>query len=315
MFKMKVIESDFIKKSVSVLEWVEVMEQAFLASLEGNILMPKRMHLDYNENTFSLMPCITNEYISTKLVSYCPHNKNIGKPSINAIVVLNDSETGEPLAVMDGSIITALRTAAVGSVGIKYLAPAEISCLGIIGTGVQGLYQAIFASTLKKINEIWFYDKSESNLKGFMEIISSRFPGISLHIAANSSDVCNHSQVIISATNSALPVFPDDPDLFIGKTFIGIGSYKPEYMEYPESFFKQLDQIFVDTEHALSESGDLIIPVLKNWFSKTNIYPIAKLINGDQPLSNNQTRFFKSVGAALFDLFAATVVYRKLINK
>jgi len=291
------------------------MEQALLVSLEDNILMPRRMHLDYDDNTFLLMPCITNEYVSTKLISYCPGNKEIGKPSINAILVLNDSKTGEPLAVMDGSIITAFRTAAVGCIGIKYLAPAEINYLGIIGTGVQGLYQAIFASTLRNINEIWIYDESENSLKGFIDKINSRFPGITIHIANGSREVCSHSQVIISATNSASPVFPDDPDLFTGKTFIGIGSYKPECMEYPKSFFKQLDQIFVDTEHAKSESGDLITPVTKNWIKENEIYPIAKLIKGEQQLSNNQTRFFKSVGMALFDQYAARLVYEKLTDE
>jgi len=312
---MKIIESDVIIKSVSILEWVEAMEQALLASLEDNILMPKRMHLDYDDNTFLLMPCIKDEYVCTKLVSYCPGNKEIGKPSINAILVLNDSETGEPLAVMDGSIITALRTAAVGCIGIKYLAPAEINYLGIIGTGLQGLYQAIFASTLRNINEIWIYDKSENSLKGFIDKIISIFPGISLHVANGSREVCSYSQVIISATNSVSPVFPDDQDLFTGKTFIGIGSYKPECMEYPKSFFKHLDQIFVDTEHAKSESGDLITPVANKWIRENNIYPIAKLISGDQPLSGNQTRFFKSVGVALFDLYAARLVYEKLTDE
>lgn len=119
---MNYFDSRIIENIATFSEWVDMMEKALRHSIKpGGYVMPKRMHLDYGDDTFLLMPCITDEYWVTKLVSFCPDNKSLGRPSIYGTVVLNDTKTGEPLAVMDGSAITAMRTAAVTAVGIRHL--------------------------------------------------------------------------------------------------------------------------------------------------------------------------------------------------
>ncbi len=159
---MKYFDGDTIEKAATVPEWVEAMEKALLAIVAGDFVLPKRMHLDRGNDTFLLMPCISDEYWSTKLVSFCPGNKDTGKPSIYGTVVLSSSKTGEPLAVMDGTKITAMRTAAVSAAGIKLLSPPGTGTLGIIGTGVQGLYQVLFACAVRKITEVRAFDQVES---------------------------------------------------------------------------------------------------------------------------------------------------------
>ncbi|MCU0409177.1 MAG: hypothetical protein MUD02_09540, partial [Bacteroidales bacterium] len=142
---MKYFDGETIEKAATPLEWVEAMEKALAALVEGGFVLPRRMHLDRGNDTFLLMPCISEEYWSTKLVSFCPGNRESGNPSIYGTVILNNSVTGEPLAAMDGTRITALRTAAVSAAGIRLLSYTGASRLGIVGTGVQGLYQALFA--------------------------------------------------------------------------------------------------------------------------------------------------------------------------
>ncbi len=122
---MDFFDSKAITEICTIPAWIDAMEMAMQTSISGEFVMPKRMHLDYGKNTFLLMPCITNEYWVTKLVSFCPGNKESGHPSIYGSVVLNDAKTGEPLAFMDGAMITAMRTAAVTAVGIKKLAPVN----------------------------------------------------------------------------------------------------------------------------------------------------------------------------------------------
>ncbi len=311
---MDYFDSLTIENIATLPEWVDMMEKALRHSIEpGGYVMPKRMHLDYGDDTFLLMPCITEEYWVTKLVSFCPGNKAAGRPSIFGTVVLNDTKTGEPLSVMDGSAITAMRTAAVTAVGIRHLSPAGCHSLGIIGTGTQGIWQALFACSEREINEIWAFDQSNENVKIFAEKVKSKYPMIRVIQAADSSEVAINSDIIISATNSQYPVFPDEKALFTGKTFIGIGSYKPDFREFPEQLFRLIDCIYVDTLDGKKESGDLITPVKNNWIAETEIYPIGSLLTGEIIPTSNRTRLFKTVGFALLDLFAVKLVYEKYI--
>jgi ornithine cyclodeaminase len=291
------------------------METALQISITGSYVMPKRMHLDYGDDTFLIMPCITDEYWATKMVSFCPGNSEKKRPSIYGTVVLNDTKTGEPLAILDGGMLTAMRTAAVTAVGIKHLSPLNSHSLGIIGTGIQGIYQALFACSVCKIDEVWAFDKNSYNIKQFALDFNLRYPDVRLHISNDADNVALNSQVIITATNSQNPVFKNSKELFTGKTFVGIGSYKPGYREFPEQLFRQIDQVFVDTMDGKSESGDLITPVRSNWIDDANILPIGSLIAGDILPSDNPTRLFKTVGSAIFDLFAAKMVYEKHIDK
>ena len=151
---MEFFDSRTIADIASHAEWIEAMETALRLTTTGKYVMPERMHLDYGENTFLIMPCITDEYWATKMVSFCPGNREKERPSIYGTVVFNDTKTGEPLAILDGGILTAMRTAAVTAAGIKYLSPSDSHSLGIIGTGVQGIYQALFACSVRKIDEI-----------------------------------------------------------------------------------------------------------------------------------------------------------------
>jgi ornithine cyclodeaminase/alanine dehydrogenase-like protein (mu-crystallin family) len=308
---MKYIDSNTIAGIATFSDWVAAMEQAMLMSATGGFLMPKRMHLDKGNDTFLLMPCITDEYWVTKLVSFCPGNKESGRPSIYGTVVLNDSKTGEPLALMDGGMITAMRTAAVTAAGIRNLSPVRSKSLGIIGTGKQGIYQAMFACSVREIDVIRAYDQSISNLQQFSEVFNRKYPGIKIIYAADSAEVALNSEIIISATNSQIPVFPDSKELFTGKTFVGIGSYKPDCREFPEQLFRQIDQLFVDTSDGKKESGDLITPLSKGWIAEDKIIQIGNLVAGDISPSANPTRLFKTVGSALFDLFAAKLVYER----
>jgi len=308
---MKFIDAKTISEAATIPQWVDAMENAMLSSLGDEYVMPERMHLDYRNDTFLLMPCITDEYWVTKLVSFCPGNTRINLPSIHGTIVLTRTQSGEPVAIMEGSKITALRTAAVSALGIKYLARENATTLGIVGTGVQGFQQARFACTIRQIKQISIYDQSEKSVARFTEEFKFEFPRIRIKVANDTEELCTDSEIIITATNSKDPVFPNRAGLFDGKTFIGIGSYKPDYREYPDIFFNQIDQIFVDTIHGKKESGDLIYPIRNKLISDDKVYSLSSLISGDIILSANQTNFFKTVGCALFDLYAAKLIYEK----
>jgi len=118
-------ESDIIQ-AVDFNELLKSVEEAFLIQEAGNFNMPNRMHVEQDGNVLLLMPCFTDDLFSTKLVSIFPENINHGKPVIYGSVILNDGKTGEPLALLNGSKLTALRTGAVGALGLLYTTPKNI---------------------------------------------------------------------------------------------------------------------------------------------------------------------------------------------
>lgn len=305
------IDATSVRNAASLQEWVAVMKQALVSGPHYDKCMLKRQHIDHGRNTFLLMPCVNDDYWVTKLVSFCPGNPGLGKPSIFGTVVLNDSRTGELLAVMDGGMVTAMRTAAVSAAGLDLLAPQNVKTLGIVGAGKQGMYQALLACQVRKFERICYYDKAETSAAGFARFAARELPGLPVEMAKSPGALARDADVIITASNSEEPVFPDVAGLLTGKTIIAVGSYKPDFRELPPSVYSDAPQVFVDTMHALTESGDLVIPIRDGLITKESILPMARLIKGEVPLEGNRTRIFKTVGSAVYDLFAAELIYRK----
>lgn len=302
------IDSNTIGNAAPISEWIEVMETAFRDTAEGRVDVPQRIHINHGANTLLMMPCIAEDYFSTKLVSVFPENLKKNKPVIIGTVILNDGKTGEPLAALDGSKLTAMRTAAVGSIGIKYLSPENTASLGIIGLGIQGFHQALFACWQRPIKKLYILDRNISIMKRFRERFNAFYSDIKVILCRNASELCDASDIIITATGSQHSVVPDEDKWWKGKTLIGIGSYKPDMREFPDEIIGDLDMIFIDIMHGISETGDLVIPLQRNIISERQIIPLSELILGNVTLSGD-THFFKSVGMAAFDLYGARLVY------
>ena len=307
-------ESDIIK-AVDFNELLKSVEEAFLIQETGNFNMPDRMHIDHAGNVLLLMPCFAYDFFSTKLVSVFPENKNLGKPAIYGSVILNDGKTGEPLAMLNGSKLTALRTGAVGAMGLLYTTPKNIKTLGLVGAGIQGFHQVMFGCAVREIENVFIYDPFNQDLEEFIKDLKKYLPDVEITNCTSSTKLINNSEAIITATTSMKPVLPDDTELLKGKHIIGIGSYKPEMQELPDSLFQGLDTIFVDTNFAKTESGDLSIRIENGLVKADQIFTLGKLINKKVQINEQQTTLFKSVGMALFDLTIAKKIYKNAIEK
>ncbi len=312
---MLILNKDDILNSVTIDELLKAVEEAFIIQEKGNFLMPDRSHIDYNENVLLLMPAFAGDYFSTKLVSVFPGNRKKNLPAIFGSVLLNDGTTGETLALLEASKLTALRTAAVGALGIVHTTPVNISALGLIGAGTQGFHQVLFACAVRNIKTVTIFDSFNSNLNDFVNSLKKYLPEIDFKIAKDSEEVVKYSEVIITATTSETPVVPDNKDLLKGKHFIGIGSYKPSMREFPDNLFRLLDSAIIDTPFAMKESGDISVPIEKGLIKKEDIYTLGSVMNKIVRINENGTTLFKSVGMALFDLITARLIYIKASEK
>jgi ornithine cyclodeaminase len=311
---MLILNKSDINQLVNPSELMDVLTEALIQQEDGKITMPQRMHADFDGNMLLLMPCYSGDFFATKMVSVYPENPSKELPAIYGTVVLNDGNTGKPLAMIEGSSLTAQRTGAIGGIGIRHTTPENISTVGLIGAGVQGYHQLIYACSTRPVKSVRIFDHNTDTSKTIVAKLNRDFPNIEFSVAHSVEALLKHSQLIITATASSMPVLPDKPELLLGKHFIAVGSYTPEMQELPDKLFCLTDQLIVDTEHAAHESGDVINPVKAKQISIEQVIPISKLITGQVNLSANSTTIFKSVGMALFDLAAAKYFYRKALK-
>ena len=125
-------------------ELMDRMEQALLAEEEGKAILPLRTSVFQGEDTLMLMPCLEERTWGLKILTLKPGNPAQGRPYIDGLVVLFDGGTGAPSALMDGKLLTSLRTGAIGGLGIRHLSKPDTRSLGLVGAGVQGFWQARF---------------------------------------------------------------------------------------------------------------------------------------------------------------------------
>lgn len=311
---MLIINESTLSQLTNWVGLTDHMIKAMIAYEDGDFVMPERVIMGFSNNTLLLMPAQSGKYFSTKLVSMFPDNPSKNEPVIKGIVVLNNGETGEPLAVINGAKLTAIRTAAVSAAGIRFTTPENITSLGLIGAGVQGMHQILAACQVRPIDKIYILDKYAERAQSFIACLSSSLPDVQLIRVNTSEELLEHSEVVITATNSNKPVLPDDPDLLRNKHIIAIGSYKPQMRELPDSLFTLIDHCFVDVRFALEESGDLIHPVEMGLLKQKQVIPIGSLISGKVTAAMHGTTLFKMVGMGLFDLFTAQWFYEKAIR-
>jgi ornithine cyclodeaminase len=311
---MLILNKSDINQLVNPGELMDVLTEALIHQEEGKITMPQRMHADFDGNMLLLMPCYDGDFFATKMVSFFPENPSKQLPAIYGSVVLNDGNTGKPLAMIEGSSLTAQRTGAVGGIGIRHTTPENISKVGLIGAGVQGHHQLKYAFNARLVKSVRIFDHNTDSSKKIVTKLKIDFPNIEFSVAHSVEALLKHSQLIITATASPTPVLPNKPEMLLGKHFIAVGSYTPQMQELPDKVFCIADQIIVDTEHAAHESGDVINPVKAKQIGREQVITISKLIAGKVELSANSTTIFKSVGMALFDLAAAKYFYQKALK-
>jgi ornithine cyclodeaminase/alanine dehydrogenase-like protein (mu-crystallin family) len=306
---MLILTDDNIRSLLKPLQVLEAVEAAILSYEAQTSLVPKRMHMDHGADTLLCMPSFSNDFFGVKLVSVVPGNASKQLPVTNGVMILNDKTTGLPLALMNASSLTALRTGAVGATGLKYMTPPETNSIGLIGYGVQGMYQALFACHVRPVQTIYCQKRNDESFKRLQQFITLHHPTVKIVSCSTVEELLSKTEVIITATTSPTPVLPDNAALLKGKHFISVGSYKSFMQELPDAVYQLVGELVLDSEFGRQETGDSIHCVEKGYIKPEDIFSIGKLINGERKLNSSAGTVYKTSGMALFDLFVAQYMY------
>ena len=291
-------------------ETVALMESAARAAVAStDWVVPQRQHVKWSQGTLLTMPAIGAGAMAVKLVSVVPGNAARKLPVTNGLLVLSDAGTGLPLAIMDAAAVTAMRTGAVGALGLKYTSPTGAASIGIIGAGVQGAWQAISACAVRPIRTVFAVRRAAEAFERFRATLAARAPGVTVVACASASELLSRTDVIVTATTSAEPVLPDDPALLAGRHFIAIGSYERHMRELPDGVFRLAGRLVLDSEFARHEVGEAVRPVAQGILSDADVFTIGELVSGNRTLDPTGTTVYKSAGMALYDLYVAQALY------
>ena len=298
-----------IEKTVDLDEMMNQIEEAYRIFGANEFYMPERPVIAHENKTLIYMPCFTKDSLGTKMLTIFPENAALGLPSIDGLVFLNDPKTGKPIAIMNGQAVTAYRTGAVGGVGIRHLSRTDCKTVGIIGAGVQGFHQALYACEARPIETVYIYNHSSRDLTEYIERLKQAIGKESVKVIQCDTVemLVKNSDIICTTTPATTPVLPADKELLEGKCIIAIGSYTPEMREIPDEIFELVDDVYVELPYACEESGDLSQPLEKGILTMERVKYMHDLIASGASADDmaKKTTYFKSVGMGLFDICIA----------
>lgn len=315
--KIVVLNHSEVEQLLPMRDCISAMEAALAQFARGESFQPLRTIFRPSnvKGVMALMPSFrTGESTVFGLKAICvfPENAALGKDAHQGGVLLFDGTTGELLAMMNASAITAIRTAAVSAVSTRVLAREEASDLAIIGAGVQARSHLAAIACVRKLTRVRIAARRLERAKSLAAELQPEFP-FALEAVENAEAAIREADIIVTATTSREPVLRREW-ISRGAHINAIGTFSPKAREIDTATMKDA-QVFVDArESALNEAGDYLIAMQEGAIGPGHIRAeIGEVLIGAQPgrTSSDEITLFKSLGLAIEDLAAAAHVFEK----
>ena len=295
------LNEEQVRKHLRMKELIPAMEKALIDFSAGKVTQPVRsvITVDPPGGFYGIMPALTPEGLGQKIVTFYPPNAKLGIPTHMATIFLVDPETGAPLAMMDGTLITEMRTAAVSAAATKLLSSPDAKVLAILGSGVQARSHVEALRLVRQFEEIRVWSPNKSHAEQLAKEIGAK--------VMSAEDAVRGADVVVTVTSSKMSIL-QGKWLKPGCHVNAVGACRPDWRELDDNAMRNV--VFVDSrEAAMKESGDVIL-------SGEKIYAeLGEALAGKVPPCASETTIFKSLGMAVEDIAAAMLVYRAATAK
>jgi len=308
---MRTIDNETIDQVLNYDKMLEALYKIFISKFT----MPVRHHHFYNtpdsaENALILMPAWTDKYLGCKQVIVAPKNADQHLPAIHALYTLFNAETGVPLAQMDATKLTSVRTACASALAAKYLARENAENLLVIGSGSVAYHLAQAHSSVRNYKHIEVWARNTDKAQALLDCLKEQgFTNVFL--AKDLQTAIQKADVISSATLSKEPIIKGEW-LKPGVHLDLIGSHTPKTREADDEVIRR-STIYADSrEGALHETGELAIPIASGLLDPKDVQAdLVELCKANKLARKNEEEItlFKSAGLAIEDLAAALMVY------
>jgi alanine dehydrogenase len=301
-----------VSRLLTIAAAVEAVEAAFQAYGEGRVQMPPKPYLSFDKGDLRCMPAYIPALGLATVKNVNVHPGNSDLPTVMGTVTVFDPETGFPLAIMDGTYLTAMRTGAAGGVAAKYLARPDSAVAGFVGAGVQAATQlAALLVTMPSIERVLVSDVDEEKAARFAEAAAARH-GLDAE-AAPLSEVVSSCDILTTVTPVRKPIIRR-ADVQPGTHINAIGADAPGKQELEVEILRHA-AVVIDSWEQGSHGGEINVAVGKGLFSREDVHAdIGEVVSGRKPGRENddQITVFDSTGLAIQDCACAARVYRAL---
>jgi alanine dehydrogenase len=313
---MLVLSEKEVQGLVDIDEMIQALEQAHMQFSTGEAVMPVRqvVPLPKIKGRITSMPAYLSEAnaLGMKVVTFFPENAGKDLPAILAAVHLYSSETGKLSAVMDGTYITAIRTACASAAATKALANPETPVLGILGAGVQARTHIRALPQVRKIQNIKVYSPSGSSAYRLKEELESEVK-IKIEPVKTAEEAVCGADLLVTATTAKEPIL-NSGWLKPGMHINAVGSHRPEAREIDAATMSRV-KLFVDSREAiLTECGDVLLAIKEGAIAENHAsVEIGEVLAARKAgrTKAEEITLYKSVGIAIQDVAAAHLVYQK----
>jgi ornithine cyclodeaminase/alanine dehydrogenase-like protein (mu-crystallin family) len=295
---IRILSREDVQQALPMGQAIEAMKAAFAQLSTGRADVPLRaaLQVDRHNGVTLFMPAYlaADDQMAVKIVSVFNDNPAKGLPLIHALVVVVDATTGRPAAVMDGTVLTALR---------------DVRTVAVFGAGAQGRTQLEAVCAVRPIREARVYDVAPEQAVAYADEMSQRL-SLPVRVAETPAGAVRQADVICTATTSSSPVF-EDADVRPGTHINAVGAYTPHMQEVPAETVLRARVVIDHREASLAEAGDLLIPLQQGLMTEAHIYAeLGEIVAGRKPgrASSEEITLFKSVGVAVQDVAAAGAV-------
>ncbi|MGC9949385.1 MAG: ornithine cyclodeaminase family protein [Bryobacteraceae bacterium] len=288
---------------------IAAMETALAAFSSGQVVQPVRPVVEMGESAlFAAMPGFVREpaVLGAKLVAVIGANQARGLPTHRASILLLDPETGALIALMDGRLITEMRTAAVSAVSARYMARADAAALAILGSGVQARSHLTALTIARAFAEVRIWSPTPDHLRQFAA--ESPMP---VRACQSAAEAVRGADIVILATASATPVV-EDAWVAPGAHVVSVGACRPNQREMDPALVARARLVVDSRASAFQESGDIVMGLGEGRFAPSHVVAeLGEVVSGGAPgrTAAQEITVFKSLGLAVEDLAAARLAF------
>ncbi len=252
-----------------------------------------------------LMPAQSTEFVGVKIASVAPGNPDLGKERIQATYLLMDAATLSPLALLDGTALTTLRTPAVSAAVADLLAPAEIDHLVVFGSGPQAWGHLQAMRTIRNITRVTIVGRNRENTSALVRRVQES----GLAARSGGADAVRDAQLIVCATTAREPLF-DGTLVADDSCTVAVGSHEPDVRELASELIARAQIVVEDAAVALRENGNIIIAIADGASSAAALLPMREVVSRSIAVDLSRPRVFVSSGMSWEDLVIAAEVFR-----
>lgn len=315
---MLVLSEREVRSLLDVEELMPVLEQAHIQFSTGKAVMPVRqvVPLPQIKGRITTMPAYLSESnaLGMKVVTYFTENPKRGLPSILATVSLHSPETGKLVALMDGSYITAIRTACISAVATRALANPETPVLGILGAGVQARAHIRALSRVRRISAIRIHSPSGKSAGKLKEELEPEC-GVEITPVDSAEKAVRGADLLVTATTAKEPILRADW-LKPGVHLNAVGSHRPDLREIDGPTLARSIVVVDSRDAIMAECGDILLALKEGAITQGHIRgEIGEVLAGTKPgrADASEVTLYKSVGIAVQDVATACLVYQKAL--